>query len=183
MQIDSSFPFALVSGVIAALIAADRGRSALGWFFVGLFLPCLGVILVLVMPDLKAEHEERDRAGLEARRIREQLRKERQVADARHAVVSERLGMHDREMGIDTARQVTSIQAVGALPPPPIPNPRAVEWWYVQDGERMGPVAFQTLRSLYQVRDVDGHTLVWCEAMQDWEVISALQELENALCA
>lgn len=183
MQIDNSIPGFLVFGVITALIAADRGRSAIGWFFIGGFLPCIGIVLVLVLPDLRREEQELSRTQLENRRLNEQLRKERMVADVRHSQVSQRLEVHDKALGVDTARQIGAIQPIAALPPPPIPNPRAVEWWYVQDGERMGPVSFQTLKSLYEVRAIDGQTPVWCEQMSDWELIGALQDLERELCA
>ena len=47
------FSAAAVFGAIVAVIAHSRGRSALGWFFIGLFTSCIGLILVLVLPYVK----------------------------------------------------------------------------------------------------------------------------------
>ena len=61
-----------VFGGICAAIAQTRGRSAVGWFFIGFFASCIGVILVLVLPDLKAQEEREERmrreSSTEARR-------------------------------------------------------------------------------------------------------------------
>ena len=48
-----------VCGVISAFIADGKGRSGCSWFFVGVLLGPLGIILALVMPKNEAEIEER----------------------------------------------------------------------------------------------------------------------------
>ena len=43
----------VISAFVAAIMASSKGRSALIWFFVGLFTPCcIGPILVALLPDL-----------------------------------------------------------------------------------------------------------------------------------
>ena len=48
-----------VFGGIVAAIAHSRGRSPIGRFFIGFFAGCIGLILVLVLPDLNLEEERR----------------------------------------------------------------------------------------------------------------------------
>ena len=156
----------LVFGIICAIVAANRGRSAVAWFFIGVFLSCIGLILVLCLPDLKKEEERERRQKLENRRLREQLAKERQVSDARNTDVERRLGTHDEALGIDTSN------------PPVLPHAAAAaqltggeQWFYARDNERQGPVTSETIRHLLQAKAIDANTLVWSEGMQDWVAI------------
>ena len=43
------------------------------------------------------------------------------------------------------------------------------EWWYLDDGERKGPVDSNQLHLLFTSGQLDGGTLVWAETMKDWE--------------
>src|SRR5262245_27480292 len=101
---------AVTMGTVCALIANSRGRSAVGWFFIGMlpgvlciFGGFLGLILVLVLPDLKVQQERERRLADENRRLRERLRKDRIVADQRHAEISRRVVAHDVALGVDTS--------------------------------------------------------------------------------
>ncbi len=50
----------LVCGIIAAVIAMNKGRSGCGWFLVGVLLGPLGIILALVVSEDKTEVEKRN---------------------------------------------------------------------------------------------------------------------------
>ncbi|MGC6488270.1 MAG: DUF4339 domain-containing protein [Planctomycetota bacterium] len=157
-----------IFGVISAVVANNRGRSAVGWFFIGLALDCIGLVLVLALPDLKKEEEKERRRRLENRRLREQLAKERQVSDSRNTNVERRLGAHDEALGLDTSN------------PPELPTPAATPqltegaaWFYARDNERQGPVTAETVRHLLQAGAIDGDTLIWSEGMQDWTALKA----------
>lgn len=41
-----------IAGGICAMIAAGKGRDALGWFVIGFFLPVIGIVLALVLDPL-----------------------------------------------------------------------------------------------------------------------------------
>jgi hypothetical protein len=153
----------VIFGVICAAVAAGRGRSGIAWFCIGFFFQCIGLILVLVLPDLKLQEAQGNRHALENRRLREQLAKERQVADQRHHHVERRLGAHDQALGVDTS-QAPQLGAAGA--PPGLPD--GMQWFYARGKERMGPVSTETLRHLLQARAIDGTTLVWRDGMPDW---------------
>ena len=152
-----------IFGIICAIIANNRGRSAAGWFFVGLFLDCIGLILVLCLPDLKKEEERDRRRKLEHRRLREQLAKERQVSDSRNTNVERRLGAHDEALGLDTSKPPELPSAA-----PPLQISDDAQWFYARNNERQGPVSAETLRHLKQASAIGDDTLVWCEGMPDW---------------
>jgi hypothetical protein len=49
------FIFWLGMAIITAIAAASRGRSGLGWFFLGSLFSVLALLAVLVMPSLKRD--------------------------------------------------------------------------------------------------------------------------------
>src|SRR5690349_6725468 len=101
----------LCFGVACSLIAKQRGRSPVGWFFVGLFASCIGLILVLVLPDLRKQQEEMDRLRAQNRMLKERLDKDRMVADQRQGEIEGRLRAHDRVLGVDTGKAPEQLAA------------------------------------------------------------------------
>lgn len=169
--------FYVVWGVACAAIANSRGRNAAGWFFIGLFTQCLGLILVLVLPDLKVQQAERLRHEQENRRLREALAKERQVADQRHGHIERRLTVHDQAIGVDTSAPPALADAAAA---PALPaNASGARWYYARGKERMGPVSEETVRHLLQAGAIRGDTLVWREGMTDWTKAAAVDEFRG----
>jgi hypothetical protein len=170
----------LVFGVICAFVASGRGRSSLGWFFVGVFFSCLGLVVLLALPDLKQEEARQRRQALENRRLREQLRKERQVADMRHAGVHRRLGVHDEALGVDTSGATAELAAGTGAPllPPPLPAGDA-QWYYARGQEKLGPVSADTLRHLLETGAITRTSLVWCRGMENWQELSVVPEFED----
>ncbi|MCB9877443.1 MAG: DUF4339 domain-containing protein [Planctomycetes bacterium] len=165
-----------VFGGICAAIAGSRGRSAVGWFFVGMFTGCIGIILVLVLPDQKEAEAREKRIRLENRRLREQLDKERQVADQRHQHVERRLGVHDEALGVDTSRPP---QLPGGTAPAQLTETGTGQWFYARDNERQGPVSAETIRHLLQARAIQRDTLVWSQGMQDWSELRHVDEFRE----
>jgi hypothetical protein len=172
-------------GTACALIAQSRGRSPIGWFFVGFFVACIGLILVLVLPDLKVQQERERHLADENRRLRERLRKDRMVADERHAEIARRVGAHDVALGVDTSQP-----AAQALPghdaPPPASDPagvRSSQWYWAQGLDRRGPVEFRALQALWRDGRVTAQTLVWCTGMPKWIAVREVASLEDALDA
>lgn len=160
-----------VFGVICAAVAPGRGRSAVGWFFIGVFTQCIGVILIFLLPNLKLEEEKQRRRDEETRKLRELLKKERQVSDQRHDVHHGRIGAHDRALGVDTS-SAESPQITGGGAPPPLPAelpaPDEAMWFYASDGKQQGPVRASRLQQFRLDLRVDDETMVWCEGMSDW---------------
>lgn len=179
----------VVFALIAALIAHSRGRSPIGWAVIGFFAPCLALILVLVLPDLKLEEERRNRLRRENRRLSEQLKKERQVSDARHAQTLGRLGAHDAALGLDTS-DGDPRAAVEGEAPPRLPKARgtdrdfaACRWHYALDEESgtEGPVPFDELKELRLQRVLDDDALVWTKGMGEWMALREMEDLRDEL--
>lgn len=178
-----------VMGVVCALIANSRGRSSVGWFFVGFLGGCIGLILVLVLPDLKVEQERQRRLADENRRLRERLRKDRIVADQRHAEISRRVGAHDVALGVDTSAVVPALlpgtmpaAGSGADVDPTVAHElRGSAWYWAQGLNRQGPSDFETLRSRWQSGEVTTETLVWRKGMPKWTALRDIPGLEETL--
>lgn len=170
-------------GIVCAAIASSRGRSTVGWFLLGFLVPCLALILICVLPDLKAQEEREARLRNENRRLRERVKKDRMVADQRHDVVSQRLGVHDQALHLDTS-EATLENSDG---PPPLPETAETEsfssheWHYADGQQSKGPVSFYDLRMLWRSGSIDETTMVWTEKEDDWKVISLVPGLKEAL--
>jgi len=89
-------------GLICAVIADSKGRNPIGWFFIGFFFPLIGLILVLVLSNLKEAQDKELAMETEQRRLREQLRQERLKNEQfrKHAQI--RLDTHDTALGMST---------------------------------------------------------------------------------
>jgi hypothetical protein len=163
-----------VFGILCAVIASGRGRSPLAWFVLGLLFSCISLVLLLVLPDLKQQDAHDQRQRLETRRLREQLAKERQIADQRHNQTERRLGVHDQALGVDTS---TPPALTGSTEPPRLPD--GPQWFYARGKERMGPVSAETIRHLLQAAAISGQTLLWREGMADWQAAERTDEFRE----
>jgi hypothetical protein len=167
-EISIHLSFGLLFATVCALLATGRGRSGLAWFALGLVFQCFALVLLLVLPDLNEQRSRYEELDQNTRRLREQLAKERQVADRRHQQVQHRLGQHDQALGIDSLAPA----GLGAGEPPPLPDD--VMWYYGRGQERCGPVSGDTLRHLLQAKAIHRDTLVWCDAMPDWAPLRSI---------
>lgn len=187
----------VVFAVIVGAVAQSKGRNVVGWAALGLIVPCIGLILVLVLPDLKVEERRRVSAQAERRRLREELRQERMKTEAYRRHVSARLDAHDDHLGIDTrttpalseghgvhapAAHLVSggdpAAGVGAPTRAPIESgPK--EWYYERGGESRGPVSDGAIRMGLQKGRIDAATLVWREGMPTWQAVSEVTHFRS----
>lgn len=177
---------AAVFGLCCALIASNRGRSPVGWFLIGSFFCPFGLILLVVLPDLRVQEEREHRLRTENRRLRERVKKERQVADQRHREHGERLGAHDRALGIDTVSRIPEPAGSLTLGPPAIPpdgptDYGELEWFYVRNGSKVGPVSLDDLQTCWRHGLVASGTLVWNRDLEEWTQVCDLKDLEERL--
>lgn len=174
----------LFGGVIIAIIAHHRGRNVYGWFFLGVFFFCLAFILILVLPDLREQNQREQRLLDENRRLKEQVRKDRMIADQRDLQVRRRLDAHDNALSMDTSNAVSNVQPreLAAEQPRPEPlDPGACQWWYFEEEMRHGPRSLNQLRTLWQQGVIHRSTRVWTMGMPDWATIEVLPHLLEAL--
>ena len=177
----------VICGVIGAMIASHKGRSAFGWFFGGFFLGIIGVIIVAVLPNLKQQRESQARAAQESRRLREQLKQERVKFEAFRRHAAYRLDAHDEAIGVDTrsgqvlpaarpaARLAEGAPALQQRPPAP-----GRLWYYEVNGETRGPVPEAEIRHLLEARQVGANTLVWCEDLGEWTPLGKIRFFGSA---
>jgi len=170
----------ILFGVICAIVAHSRGRSGIGWFFVGFVIQCFGLILLLMIPDLKLEAQRESRRSLETRKLKEQLKKERQVSDERHIAQRARLDAHDRALRLDTSAEDQRLIEQG-MAPPPLSAPGAaspqVPWFFASGGERQGPIPESELRQRLRSQDIEPDTFVWRQGMDNWQAAHDVDEL------
>jgi hypothetical protein len=188
----------LVFGAITAAIGVSKGRSGVGWFFVGFFVTCIGLIIVLCMSNLKDEQERWARSDRERRRLQEQLRQERLKNEAFQKHVHLRLDRHDEVLQVDTrqlgsgGRELAAIEqdastasdAIDATTETAMPEPSSfarrhwtVEWVY-QEKKAM---SFAALKDYFAARRIDESTLVWTDGMAEWKRIADVPGLLEAL--
>ncbi len=174
-------------GALCAIIAHSRGRSPIGWFFIGGIFGCFPLIVLFIIPDLKIEEEKEMRRERQMDRLKERQLKDRAAIDRKLETQNQRLSAHDQAIGIDTAPEETTHQA---LPPqrtkPARPNEvfASKEWFYAVDANseaEFGPVSFADLRSAFQGGELDSNSLVWNEGMADWTPIRSVSGLREQL--
>ena len=176
-------------GAVCASIASSKGRHTTGWFFVGFFFDCIGIIIIACLSNLKEEQAKYRRMRDEQRRLREQLKQERMKSETFQHHVRTRLDRHDEELGVDT-RQLGSAEEErlrleagadqsgqeapdsagdGAAGPADAP---ANQEWFVKFGTRVSrPLSFARLKQLYQLGNIDDDTLARSGEWDEWRAL------------
>ena len=174
----------IVFGALCAIVANSRGRNVGGWFVLGFFLTCISLIILVVLPDLKEEEGRHHRLTTENRRLREQAKKDRHVAERRHVATQERLDVHDQSLDIDTSRMVEGL-APDVLPAPQPATAKERQsferslWFYLVGEEQFGPVPFAEMKKVWREGLIGSASYVWREGMADWKPLSDLPALEG----
>ena len=177
----------ILCGILCAAIAASKGRSAIGWFLIGVFLGLLGVIIIACLSNLKEEQAHRDRQDEENRRLREKLRQEQLKIESLRMHTTERLDQHDRALRMDT-RTTTALPGspvplgYSAEPPPlpgqekyaPPPPDDTPVWYYADDNQKFGPCTEEQIQGLITAGNIAATTLVWRQSMPEWIPVSRL---------
>ncbi|MCP4180114.1 MAG: hypothetical protein GY756_20310 [bacterium] len=88
----------LICGIIASVVAYNKHRSAIGWFFGGFFLGIIGIVIVSVLKDPIEEQRLKDEADQENRRLREQLNQEKVKNEVFREHTYKRLDAHDSHL-------------------------------------------------------------------------------------
>ena len=106
---------ALIMGTVCAIVANSKGRSAVGWFFIGFLFGLIALIIVAVMPNLKEQQSKEKAQKRENRRLKEMLRQEQLKNESfrKHAI--ERLDKHDEVLEIST-KHTTAIEQKESAP-------------------------------------------------------------------
>jgi hypothetical protein len=175
----------LICGAICAIIAAHKGRNAVGWFFIGLLFGLLGVIVACVVSNLKEERARYARANADRRRLREELRMERMQRSQAIGQVNRRIDVHDRAIGIDTERAGKPPALPGAAPQQiraPRPANEKPVWFYAPPGgDRTGPVPLSQIVNEVKMGRLRLDALVWKQGWEDWRAAGDVPEISRAM--
>jgi hypothetical protein len=177
-------------GGICAAIANSKGRSGVGWFFIGFFFGLIGIIVIACLSNLKEERAHRRHMESSNRRLREQLQQERVKSQAFQQHTLGRLDMHDNQLGLDTRAPTNQIGfeadptdflgqlehdsgGVAMTPmadggPPSRAAPSGQAWYYEQHGQTVGPVSQADMLAAFRSGGLNPSTLVWTEKLGDW---------------
>lgn len=185
-----------IGAAIAGTIAAAKGRNVVAWAVLGFLAPAIAIIVVACQSNLKTDRTQVERADRDRRRLREQLRQERQKTEAFRQYSMSRLDSHDRELGVDTRsanalpgasadprRALTDAAAqdaaAQALPPGQTFSASGGMWYYARGGQAQGPVPEAELKHLINSGQIDGATMVWAEGLDDWARVDEISNLRT----
>lgn len=125
---------------LTAYFAKLRGRNPMAWFFIGIMLGVLGLLLVLILPARQPSLE----GG------------QRKVAPVNLSEVHS-----EAATPIDNTRNLPPIKR--------IPTSSSIQWYYVDDNQKIiGPIKLAALRKEVALKKVDTSTYIWCEEFDDW---------------
>ncbi|MFW6367194.1 MAG: GYF domain-containing protein [bacterium] len=179
---------ALIFGVGCALIAHNKGRSPVGWFFIGFLLTFIGLILALVVSDKIREKQREQNLQREQQRLREQLKQERMKNRAFQKHAQARLDKHDDALKLNTRQIVRQNDRTAPLIAEKsarafVDNPGGGSaaafdsGWYVQQaGENRGPLSRTDLCRLHSYNELDSESLVWHPSLEDWNPLRNVRE-------
>lgn len=175
----------LVFGVISALIAANKGRSAVGWFCLGLLIPLPAIIIISCLSNLKEEAARFDTINSSNRRLKEQLKQERMKNEQFRREAGRRLNYHDKQLGVDTR----GLGGPDELPPPLLESASDAEpaetedpdrmWQYAKGQKTLGPVRESELGKAIRLKHLDATVLVWTVGMSEWKPAGEVDALRR----
>lgn len=177
----------LIFGFITAAIAHAKGRNAIGYFFVGFFFSCFGLVLILCLSNLNEEKARIQAQEIQNRRLKEQLRQEQMKLEALRQHATARLDRHDEALGMNSRTLGGDFAGTEAIVPPPPPNPNQlpaekhnlVEWYYVLAGRHRGPMSRSDLLQELSRGYITNKTLVWKPNMKGWLELGQVPELSG----
>jgi len=106
----------IIFGTICAAIAEYKGRSVVGWFFLGFLFGIFALIVLLITSNLKAAEAKEQHVEMEQKRLREQLRQEQIKTEQLRKYTQVRLDLHDRKLDIDTRHIGHLLKQAGEQP-------------------------------------------------------------------
>lgn len=183
--------FMCVFGGACSAIANSKGRNALGWFFGGFFLGCIGLIIVLCLSNERERLAIQEAQNVQNRRLQEQLRQEQMKSESLRQHTLSRLDKHDDALGIDT-RETAPQLTVNDEPRDPFaqnpqlnietnPEHNIETWFYEYSGTQRGPVSINELIKLKKISAFTEETLVRKDDMETWEPAKMQAELAKVL--
>ena len=188
----------LICATICAIVASNKGRNAVGWFFLGFFFGIFSLIAVCIASDVKARVQKELALANENRRLQEQVHQERIKLQQFQTHAQQRLDTHDQILNVDTRQTLTPSDEVLAplletgtdsvIPSETIPpvvdaspvDPAQEQGWYYQEGESaVGPMDRHALMSHLSQGIISTTTNVWHASIKEWCPAQQVDGLHN----
>ncbi len=150
-----------LSAALCAHFAQKRGRDPIVWFFLGILLGLLALILLFILPPAT---------------------REKPVGPIETSASLPETGLNDSswDQGKGTKEEVVAPQA-HSLDPSDIPLVER-DWFYLDaDRTQVGPLLFADLQDQFKDGSVDSDTYLWSEGMKNWQYLKDLEELQSLL--
>jgi len=190
-----------IIGIICALIAHSKGRNPVGWFFIGFFFGFVGLIIALVVSNVKDRQEKDKQMEMQQRRLQEQLRQERLKNEQFRKHAQSRLDVHDEKLDIDTRLlgnemnitplqitdqnttpdniQTIDVQNLNANLNNVSPDDKMENGWFYNDGSKnIGPITFKEIQDQIYLKQIYPDTYVWHNTFTDWTFASNIANLK-----
>jgi hypothetical protein len=135
----------LISGAVTALIAKQKNRNPIAWFFIGLLFGVLGILAITV---LAAKPSKKD-------------------AEVASVAISE--ARSESALPADSGR--SHLGPVKRIPT----NKSLQWYYLNKNVDTIGPLTVDDLRRQIFDNKLDGSTYIWCEEFADWSQISEFQ--------
>ncbi|WP_201456323.1 DUF4339 domain-containing protein [Chlamydia sp. 17-3921] len=158
----SFFLFYLVLGCLSAYIAIKKNRNPIGWFFAGMLFGIIGIVLLLILPNLSKNNSQNHKTP----------------------TTGGNLNILEEIQNSETLEKKSSDSS--DLTQAPIDTEK---WFYLsKDKQNIGPLSLENL--LIFLRDKERHAQenispeeiwVWKKGMANWERVKNVTELREAL--
>lgn len=173
-------------GALCAALANSRGRTPVGWFLVGFLFSCIGLFVLLVLPNVKEEAAKHAALEDANRSLRERLRQEQMKNEAFRQHATQRLDSHDRQLDMDTRQTAPQL---GLSPDEPLQlgaedveaESDGPDWYFVENGGRVGPHSRAEMLKMIQSRRIGAATQVWCEDLEGWKPLGQTPHFQSDL--
>lgn len=67
------------------------------------------------------------------------------------------------------------------IPVSPTESYRFKDWFYLEDGNQLGPLSFQAFRKVWLQGKVSDETFVWSEGMENWRKVQDIPGFKEVL--
>ena len=129
-------------GVITAYLAQKKERNPVLWFFLGVFLGILGVIILLFLPKKKRETTAKTAPA------------------SIQASTYHPLSMPE-ELPFESQSPKTRLSQ----------NPK-IHWYFIdQNQSSQGPVNFDAIKAAYKKGVINAGTMIWNEEIEQWTLL------------
>lgn len=142
----------LIMGAITAYLAKKRDRNPIAWFFIGVFLGILGVVILLFLPQKQGETTVKPAPA------------------SIQASTYHPLSMPE-ELPFESQPPRTRLSQ----------NPK-IHWYFIdQNKSSQGPLSFDAFKNAYKNGVITPATMIWNEEIEQWTLLKSFSNYHIVL--